>query len=139
MQIQQSGGHARVTDGASILMDFGGNNVGAAQAVLVLLTYGLNQQCFVGRPDFPMSYYLKNGQVPSGPVAGEDCLAFNPANLSVIKAQGRWKVVEGSHWLLDFGNRNDYAQRALAVIQHHGFARICYVGRPNPGMTYFRK
>lgn len=139
VQVQQSGGRSRITDGSSILMDFGSNNLGAVQAVVVLLTYGMNQQCFVGRPDQSVSYYLKSGQAPAGELPGEDCIAFNPANLQAQQAQGRWKVVEGSHWLLDFGNRQDYAQRMVQVLRHHGFTRICYVGRPNPPMTYFRK
>lgn len=139
VQVQLNGGRSRITDGNSILMDFGSNNLGAVQAVAVLLTYGLNQQCFVGRPSHSVSYYLKSGQPPAGSMPGEDCLGFNPANLQAAKKQGRWKVVDGSHWLLDFENRRDFAERMVAVIQHHGFTRICFVGRPNPPMTYFRK
>lgn len=44
----------------------------------------------------------------------------------------RWKVVEGSHWILDFGTNQGNAQRAKDVIAHYGMNRICYVGRPDP-------
>ena len=38
-----------------------------------------------------------------GQLPGEDCIPFDRANLAVVEIGGRWKVVEGTHWLLDFG------------------------------------
>lgn len=47
--------------------------------------------------------------------------------------------VEGDHLLMDFGNKEDEARKALAIIKKYKFPRYCFVGRPNPSMTYFRK
>ncbi len=45
----------------------------------------------------------------------EDCLAFDPAQVTLE------------------------ADNALEVIKYYGFEMTCYVGRPGPSMTYFRK
>ena len=31
-----------------------------------------------------------------------------------------------------------YGLKAFEIIQRYGFNKICFVGRPNPVMTYFR-
>lgn len=67
----------------------------------------------------------------------EDCLSFNPENIAVKNIQRRWKLVEGSHWILDFAQQKTEAEQSLQVIKKYGFDGICFVGRPNPSMTYF--
>jgi hypothetical protein len=99
--------------------------------------------CFVGRPTCgdvtPMMYWLTDsGAAPSGSLAGEDCIGFDPANLAVIEVGGRWKIAEGAHWLLDFGPGHGNAVAGLHFIRKHGFNEMCFVGRPGPSMTYFK-
>lgn len=67
--------------------------------------------------------------------AKEDCIGFNPENIVVKNIQGRWKLVEGSQWILDFANQKNEADQSFQVIKKYGF--ICFVGRPDPSMTYF--
>lgn len=138
VQVSQKNGKSRIVAGSTVLVDFGGNHLQAVQAVVVFLTYGLNQQCFVGRPDLPVSYYLKSGVAPSGPMPGESCQAFDPENLAVLKKSGRWKVADGATQLLDFGTRLDLAERMVEVIQFYGFTHHCTLGGSPPAMTYFR-
>ena len=101
--------------------------------------YKMNSQCFVGRPNPPMSYYLVDGKAPEGPIAGEDCIPFDRNKIEAKQINGRWKIVDGDLWLLDFDQSANEAQRGLSIIKKYGFNFICYVGRPNPGMIYFRK
>lgn len=49
------------------------------------------------------------------------------------------KVVDGDHWMLDFGDKQAEANKALSVIKKYGFTHICFVGRPDAPMMYFRK
>jgi len=121
------------------LLDFGSSKVEAQQALKIIQYYKLNTQCFVGRPDSSMEFYLANGQAPSGAMAGEDAVSFNPANVQAQYVSGRWKIVDGNHWILDFGQSQEEAIQALSYILRYGFCYICFVGRPNPSMTYFRK
>ena len=121
------------------LLDFGSLQTEAEQALKIIQHYGLDSQCFVGRPHPSMEFYLVKGQAPEGAFPGEDAIAFNPDNLQVQKVQGRWKITEGSHWLMDFDQQENEARQALSYILRYGFRYICFVGRPNPSMTYFRK
>ena len=87
-----------------------------------------------------MMYWLTDsGAAPSGSLAGEDCIAFDPTKLAVIEVGGRWKVAEGAHWLLDFGPGHGNAVAALHFIRKHRFNEMCFVGRPGPSMTYFKR
>jgi hypothetical protein len=87
-----------------------------------------------------MTYWLNSaGQSPVGPMANEDALDFNPANLRLVKIGQRWKIADRNHWLLDFGPAEGNAKVALYFIEKYGFTKICFVGRPNPPMLYFRQ
>jgi cathepsin L len=75
--------------------------------------------------------------IPPAPV--EDCLAFNPANLTINHSGTNFTVQDGGHQMISFGSQAD-AQNAINRIHQHGFHRICFVGRPftpGHGMTYF--
>lgn len=133
-------GRWKVTQGSMWLLDFGANQAEAQRAVEVIRRYRLNQQCFVGRPDPSMQYYLSSGRAPMGAMPGEDCIHFDNNNLRVVNIGGRWKIVEGgTHWLLDFEGNEAEAWTALRIIWKYDFSYICFVGRPNPPMMYFRR
>ncbi|HEY9660101.1 MAG TPA: hypothetical protein V6C65_16710, partial [Allocoleopsis sp.] len=121
------------------LLDFGTQRNEAEQALKIIQHYRLDSQCFVGRPHPSMEFYLVRGQAPKGAFPGEDAISFNPQSLQVQRVQGRWKIVEGNHWLMDFDQLEDEARQSLSYILRHGFQYICFVGRPDPSMTYFRK
>jgi hypothetical protein len=69
---------------------------------------------------------------------GEDAIGFEPARLVVRQIGQRWKIADGNNWLLDFGPAEGNAKLSLHLIRKYGFTKICFVGRPNPPMTYFR-
>jgi hypothetical protein len=119
------------------MLDTGVSEWEAQRAVEIINHYQLAELCFVGRPRCgdvsPMMYWLTDaGGAPSGNLPGEDCLPFEGSNLAVVEIGGRWKVVEGTHWLLDFGPGEGNAVAALHVIRKYGFDQICFVGRPDP-------
>ena len=72
-------------------------------------------------------------------MAGEDCISFNPDKIQVARIENSWKIVEGSHWIMDFGSSESEARLAYDIIIKYGFRTICFVGRPDPSMTYFRR
>lgn len=137
--VSQIDGRWKIVDGRHFLFDFADKRDEARSALRVIRHYQLNQSCFVGRPDPSLNYLLNGGAAPAGALRGEDCIAFNPANISVSNVNGRWKIVEGKHWMFDFGNRQDEAQQALAVIRKHGFTQSCFIGRPKASFSYLRK
>ena len=137
--ITEINGRWKIVVGAMLLLDFGSSESEAQRALEIIRHYGMNSQCFVGRPHPSMEFYLVNGNAPEGPTGSEDAIPFNPANLEVQRVRDRWKIVEGSHWLMDFDQHEDEARKSLSNILRHGFRYICFVARPDPSMTYFRK
>jgi hypothetical protein len=120
------------------LFDFGKKQDEAEQALKIIKRYRMNQSCFVGRPDPSFQYMLVSGHPPQGSYPGEGCVSFNPHTTEVKQINGRWKIVDGSHWLFDFGNKRDEAEQALRIIKKYGFTRSCFVGRPDASFFYLR-
>ncbi|MCC6456078.1 MAG: hypothetical protein IT328_14080 [Caldilineaceae bacterium] len=138
-EVQQVNGRWKVVVGSMWLLDFEGSQSEANQALQIIQHYQLNQQCFVGRPQPSLEYFLANGRPPSGAMVGEDCIGFNLDQIEVVNINGRWKIVEGSHWIMDFEGNEHEARKAFEIIKAYGFTHTCYVGRPNPSMRYLRR
>jgi hypothetical protein len=138
-EVKKIDGRWKIVVGNMWLLDFEHSESEARQALRILQHYRMNRQCFVGRPDPSMEYYLVDGAAPAGSMAGEDCIGFDPGKIEVKKVDGSWKIVEDSHWILDFGSNEYEARTAFQIIQKYGFSYICFVGRPNASMTYFRR
>ncbi len=132
-------GRWKVVHGSMLMLDFNKKKADADKAVKIIKHYKLDRQCFVGRPDAPMQYYTVKGKAPTGALSGEDCIGFNPNKVEAKKINGRWKVVDGSHWILDFNKKEAQARIAVKIIKHYGFKYVCFVGRPHAPMMYFRK
>ena len=144
LAVAQFGGRWKVVEGNHWMIDTGASKAEADRIVEIIKHYKLNSMCFVGRPTcgdvVPMMYWLTDsGAAPSGSLAGEDCIAFDPTKLAVTEVGGRWKVAEGAHWLLDFGPGHGNAVAALHFIHKYRFNEMCFVGRPGPSMTYFKR
>lgn len=141
-EVRNIGGRWKIVVGRMWLKDFGNvvlSEREARQALRIIKHYRMNQQCFVGRPDPSMEYYLVNGGAPTGSLGGEDCVRFNPANIEVKRIGDRWKIIDGTHWIMDFSDKEGEARMAFRIIKKYGFNHICFVGRRDPSMTYFRR
>ena len=138
-EIKQINGSWKIVDGSHWLFDFGKKGDEAKKALAIIKRYRMNQSCFVGRPDASFHYMLVSGSPPQGSYRGEDCVSFNPNTAEVKQMSGRWKIVDGSHLMFDFGSKRDEAELALRIIKKYGFTRSCFVGRPDASFTYLRK
>lgn len=139
IRVDFANGSWKIVEGRHWLMDFGSNERGAHQARRIIRRYGLDKHCFVGRPRPSMMYFLAGREIPAGPLRREDCVAFNPGRIDVRFVDGRWKIVEGRHWIMDFGRHEDEARDAFHVIRRYGATHQCFVGRPNAPMKYLRR
>lgn len=142
-QAQLVNGTWKVVSNGMWLMDFGAGATGQTNAIKsrdIIKHYGLNQQCFVGRPNAPMMYFKISGAYPSGSFPGQDAINLNPYNVKAVNIGGRWKVVDCSSWLLDFGTTaagQTNAITAANLIRNNNLRTMCFVGRPNAPMMYF--
>jgi hypothetical protein len=93
---------------------------------------GYNQQCFIGRGTRYLMEYWKGGAGQPGPVSPEDCISYDPANLTIVEvndASGTWwSLRDGSHWMEAFTTESG-AVRGLRVAQQTN--HICFLGRDN--------
>ncbi len=69
----------------------------------------------------------------------EDCIGFSANNAIVKRINGSWKIVDGSHWMFDFGANRQEALMALRIIKHYRMNNSCFVGRPGPSFTYMKR
>ncbi len=132
-------GRWKIVDGSKWLFDFGNKKREAYRALRIIKFYKMNQSCFVGRPNPSFEYMLVSGEAPTGGIRGEDCLSFNPDTISLRRINGRWKIVDGGHWIFDFGNKKREAEMAFQIIKKYRFGYTCYVGRPHASFKYLRK
>lgn len=131
-------GSWKLVDGNHWILDFGNRQQDAEKAEAIVKYYKLNRTCYARRPKPSFIYWLVGDESAVGSMPGEDCVAFNPDNVSASFVAGAWKVVDGNHWMFQLPNERD-AQRAVQVIKQYGFKRSCFVGRPGPTMSYLRK
>jgi len=131
-------GDWKLVDGNMWMLSFGNKQAEAQRAALIVKHYQFNKQCFVGRPNPSFSYWLTNNHSAAGSMPGEDCLTFNPNTVQASFTGGMWKMVDGNHAMFSFPNQAE-AVKAVQIVKHYGFNHSCFVGRPDPSMTYQRE
>ncbi len=139
IEVKEIGGNWKIVDGSHWMFDFGSNKAEAEKVFSIIRYYRMNSICYVGRPDPSFTYMLASGSAPAGAFPGEDAISFNPATIEVKEIGGRWKIVDGSHLMFDFGTQKAEAETAFAIIKKYGFRYSCFVGRPDPSFNYMRK
>ncbi len=137
LAVAHVGGDWKIVNGSDWVLDFGGNEPAAQQALGIIQHYQFTSICYVRRPNAPMTYWKHNDHVPGGNLPGEDCIGLDPDHVAAIHAGGAWKVADGSNWLLDYGPDKHAAEQSVAVIQNYRLNRQCFVARPNPPMQYW--
>ena len=82
---------------------------------------------------------MGGGGMGAASMGPEDCLPEPWQQLQVAFQGGAWKIVRGNEWVLSFGANKAAADQSLAIILHYRFDQICYVQRPHPPMTYWKR
>ena len=136
LHVQKRGHAFSLVDGPHQVAYFGRKAGEADRALEIIKYYRMNRLCFVDRPGPAFKYLLASGQAPSGRLAGQDCVSFDPGRLKVKSINGSYKIVDRGHYLFDFGGNKRAALKALEIIRRHGFRRSCFVGRPGPSFSY---
>lgn len=68
----------------------------------------------------------------------EDCISFNPANVTVKQSGSIWLVVDGTHSMFSAPNKAE-ADLIVKIIKFYGVNKSCFVGRPDPSFMYLLK
>lgn len=139
--VSREDGRWKIVDGSHWVFDFGPSAADQAEAnrsLAIIQHYGINQSCFVGRPNPSAQYLLVDGNAPSGSAPSEDCIWFNRSNLEVRDQGGTWILTDGNSSMIAFDVAGE-AYRTMDLLQNYGFNRQCFVGRPNASFRYFRQ
>jgi len=72
-----------------------------------------------------------------GAVWADDVVGFDPGRVEAVERDGRWKVVCGDLWLIDFGPKREAAARAAEVIRHYGMNEQRFVGEPTRVLGFY--
>ena len=129
----------KVGDKVHALFSFGVDKIEAENARDIIAHYRMNKSCFVGRPHASFHYMLVGDAAPAGPFKGEACRPFDPAAVSVGRFNNRWGLRDDKRTLVDFGDRKDDADRALAIIGKYGFTHLCVMAAGKVDFLYLRK
>lgn len=135
--VSNVGGNWKVMQGQIAMLDFADDAAGAERAADVIRHYHFTRQCFVRGMESAMMYWKNGVAVPPGNMPGQDCIVLNPANVTAQYSTARWKVVDGSNWLLDYGQNRAAADEAARVIRTYSLNRECFVDRPHVAMQYW--
>jgi hypothetical protein len=130
-QISQVAGAYAVADRGGILFECGPDRATVQNYLDVLQRYAIDRVCSIGSPQ-TFQYMTVGGSAPSGSIDGEDCMTFDPRQLTVLPSKGFWAVSDGHSLIYSFETEAG-AQRAVADIQRYGFTQECYVGRHTYG------
>lgn len=72
----------------------------------------------------------------------EDCTFHDPNAMEVEESNGTWRIVRDGLIVRNFGSDEDSeenARRGLEIIQAYHLTNYCYVGRPDPPMSYMKR
>jgi hypothetical protein len=70
-------------------------------------------------------------------IGTEDCLTYNTSQMRIRdEGGGQYLLTDGSSRILTFDNQTE-ANTALSIIRAYNLNQMCFVGRPDPSMTYW--
>ncbi|MCK5855478.1 MAG: hypothetical protein KAG56_09680, partial [Sulfurovaceae bacterium] len=138
VKVIRDGSNWTITDDSSLMFSFQDKDE-ADRALEIIKHYKMDKTCYVGRPQPSLTYLLVDNKSPKNGIADEDCVGFNLNNIEVKEINNRYKIVDGSHYIFDFEDKKDEADKSLEIIKKYGFNQSCYVGLPDPDFSYLRK
>jgi hypothetical protein len=139
VRAEEVNGSWKVTSGSMWMLDAGSERDEMRTAAYFIRHYGFTQQCFVGRPDASLAYWLTPTGAASGTANSEDCVSINPNALSVSGSGSSWRVLSNGDHAAFSAPSQDEANRIVEIVERYGFTQSCFVGRPGPSMTYLKR
>ena len=137
--VERKNGRWKLVQENMWILDAGSNRNEMLRARQIVQRYGLDKQCFVGRPNPSLQYWLADNKSPQGGIPGEDCVSINPNGLTVSRSGSIYRVLSNGNHIPFSAPSEAEAKEIIAVVKYYGFTKSCFVGRPDPSMAYLRK
>lgn len=145
MEVEESNGSWRIIRDEFVVINFGSDEdseENARRGLEIIQAYHMTNFCYVGRPNPPMRYMLSNEIAPRGDIGGEDCTFHSLDAIKVTETNGTWRIDRDDFIVMTFGSDEDseeQAREAFHLIHKYQFEEYCYVGRPDPPMSYMKR
>ncbi len=136
-RIRLQGGVWTLTSGSNVSIAFDAPEQ-AGFARFLMEAYRPNQICSFGDGDRTFTFLTRNGQLPAGAQPGEDCLGFDWRQVRAVEEGGGGLVTDGRSRMAVLPTYEE-AEAVVGLIQQQRAAAQCFVGRPDPGLTYLRR
>jgi hypothetical protein len=124
--------------GTRTLKDFGPHERAARDALRAIQFYQFNEYHTLGDGDPQFEFFLTNGQAPRGRLLNQQPLPLHPATLAVRRIDKAWWLTQAERPLFHFATQEE-ARAALELIRRYKFDQVCFLGHPEPVMTYFTR
>lgn len=128
----------KLLDGARPIKNFGSNEAEVRQAHRLIRSYNINQRCRANLANAQGEYWKVGAVLPIGARPGEDCVPVEPLRATVTPQGAQWAVGVAGRAYRVYPTEIE-AQFSLAQMQRLGARFACFVGRPDPSMTYWRR
>src|SRR5262249_22155645 len=122
--------------GTQLLKDFGPLEREASEALRLIRNLNFSQYGTIAGATPPFEFWLSDGEGAKGGLVVKNVIPFNNRTLRIEQIVGAWMIRDDRQFLYNFGNAEDAARQALAIMQKYGFNQLGIVGVPKPAMTY---
>jgi hypothetical protein len=137
LRIRLEGGAWAVRGGAGTVAQFASPEQ-AGFLRFLLQVYGPDQLCTWGEPGASVQILSRGGALPSGAQPGEDCIGFDWRRLAVSEESGGALITDGRSRMAMLPTVEE-AEAVVDILRSQRAAAQCFIGRPNPGLSYFRR
>jgi hypothetical protein len=130
-------GNWNLRDFLHVVQGFGPYRNAAAKALTVIQFYHFDEICHIGRGSTNMVFFRAAGDIPHQPMSGADCTDVHPDQVTAVKRDDDWKVVDGTREIYDYGSDGQGAAEAATVIKSLALSHQCFYDRANTQTSYW--
>jgi hypothetical protein len=135
VQAVQAGTSWKIVAGKQTLVEAGADARIAQRVLATIRHYRFDRKCRIGTA--PAAYWKRGAAMADQRMGGADCIVFNPTTVHASPIGHRWKIVDGTQWIADFGDDKNQADSLLSLIRFYHLDEECFVARPDPAMVYW--
>ncbi len=139
LQLRWSQSRWQLLAGDVLLKDFGRQEALARRTLLLLRELRINQYGTVGQPKPVLEYWLTDGLAPQGNPTALRAVPLDQGSLRADKLYGQWCVHDVYQMLLQFGNDEDSAHQAVAILKKHRFTQVGSLGTFPPTLFFLTR
>lgn len=129
-------GRYQLWAGTQFLKDFGLQEHEAHESLQLIRSLRYSQFGAVAGATPAFEFWLTDEEAAKGGLTVKNVIPFNNKTLKLSQIAGAWVIHDGKQMLFNFGNLQESALSAMAIMKKYSFNQLGFVGIPTPVMTY---